>query len=136
MAQVVLAVFWFLTGIAYVGIGVYNWTKAKSIRTIKDLPPLEKYFVPPPEEPDLNKPPLHTAVAQKRQPSWGNFFYDPESFKQDLKDLNDVFDSIKKIASEFNKSATTNRGVLRFAAGSFFLAAIISFVQGVSSVFS
>lgn len=74
MAQVVLAVFWFLTGIAYVGIGVFNYTKAKSISTI-DIPPLEKYFVPPPEEPELNEPPRRTEEAQKRQPSLGSFFY-------------------------------------------------------------
>lgn len=135
MVQVALAVFWFLTGIAYVGIGGFNYSKARSLITV-DIPPLEKYFVPPPEEPNLNEPPLHTEEAQKRQPSWGNFLFDPEGYKQDLRDLNDVFDSIKNVASEFNKSAKINRGVLRIAAVSFFLAAIISFVQGVLSVYS
>jgi hypothetical protein len=130
-----LAVFWFLTSIAYVAIGVFNYSKAKSLSTM-DIPTLEKYLVPPPEEPDLSEPPLHVEGGQKPETTWDNFLFDVERYADVLRNLNNAFDSIKTVASEFNKSTKLNRGVLRVAAISFFLAAIISFVQGVLSVLS
>jgi hypothetical protein len=125
--------FWFVTGVAYVAIGVFNYSKAKSLTTM-DFPPFEKYRVPPPEEPDPTFPPLHAEKGRTPETTWEEFYFHMENYAGILRDLNNAFDSVENIASEFNKSVEMSRGVLRVAAFSFFIAAGISFVQGIGSI--
>jgi hypothetical protein len=106
-------------------IGLFNCLSAMRLRLI-DIPPLARYPTRFSEE-EMEQA-KRTAFTKKE-----DLQFDVVVWADVLRDINKAFDSIEKVANEFNKATNLNRGVL-YAAASFFLAAGISFWQGLSNM--
>jgi hypothetical protein len=113
-----------VAGLVYLLIGIFNCLAAIFLRRI-DLPPLAIYPTPFSEE-DMEQA-KREAFSLK-----GDLRFDIVLWAAVLNDLNKAFNTIKKVAREFNKATKLNRIVLCFAAASLFVAAFFSFAQGFS----
>ena len=140
---------WFAVGVAYVFIGVFNYRSARRLRDA-DIPSANRNAIAYPNgererlrELDiqamaavagrLGKGEISQAQAQFSIDSmkWGHFFLNLDGV---LENLNNSFDYFDRFVAEFNDATKTNRQVLYVAAASFFVAAGISFVQGLALI--
>jgi hypothetical protein len=152
VSQMLLAGFWFVTGVVYVLFCVFNVIFARRMELI-DVPAITKYDTDYFSDEEIEKAKLeHNSLLMEKQQlvnegkitneDWGYWKefcstpYGIEAQKKEKLNLNKAFKSIEKVAKEYNGATKINRGVLRVAAISFFLAAIISFIQSVLSVYS
>jgi hypothetical protein len=138
--------FWFVAGIAYVIIGIFTYLSARRLRDAK-IPSANRNAIAYPngERERLRKLDIQAgaAVAKRLENGeisqeqaqdfidsmkWGHFFLNLDDV---LENINTAFDYLDRFVAEFNKATKLNRHVLYVAAASFFLAAGISFVQGV-----
>lgn len=135
---------WFVAGFAYVIIGLFNSLSAKRLRRIA-IPSLERYrlTILAEEQKQISEREFLIAneLFEKGEISCGELQIPLENAKRAYKavgetkameTLNKAFDNIESVANEFNKATDLNRDVLYAAAVSLFIAAAISFAQGLS----
>jgi hypothetical protein len=144
---VLLIGFWFVAGGAYVFIGIFNYLMARRLRDA-DIPSAKRTAIAHSKEEReriieggiqvmaadvgrLVNGGISQAEYQNRaiEMKWDHYLLNMEGV---LENINNAFDSFDRFVSEFNDAAKTNRWVLYAAALSFFLAAAISFAQGLS----
>lgn len=140
---------WFAVGIAYLFIGVFNYRSARRLRDA-DIPSANRNVIAYPngERERLRKLDIQAGAAVARlvekgelsqaqaqdsidSMKWGHFFLNLDGVMENLNNSFDYFDSF---VAEFNDATKTNRCVLYVAAASFFIAAGISFVQGLALI--
>jgi hypothetical protein len=138
---------WFAVSIAYVTLAIPEWYFASRIETINLSRPLERE-------------PVFTDSIEKvlklRNDAVQRFTEQQKRFDDGLINrsqleasgmiamglidsaekllLNNAFASIEKVAQKFDKAANANRVILRLAAASFFIAAVISVLQGLGRI--
>jgi hypothetical protein len=141
--------FWIAAGVIYVVLGCFNYGFASRILLI-EVPPIGKYRILSGTEEtvaemqekaerrsaELREQELHEGVddeEMEEQSRVAGTFLDALALKNQIKaakSFNKAVQTIENLASGFNKSAEVNRNVLYVAAVSFFVAAGISFAQG------
>lgn len=140
---------WFGVGIAYVLLCIFNFYWAKHLRPVAKHA-LARYRITLPEEErkKLDEAQLHEVMEKQKLLGEGKITQEAyqltfKLFTDVLKELgemrshenlNKAFDNIEKFSDGFNKATKVNRYVLYAAAASFFIAAIISFAQGLSII--
>jgi hypothetical protein len=148
MAQMWL---WLAVGIAYVALAIVEWYFASHIETINLSQPLERYPVFTDSQEKIQKlryDANQRLAEQQRRFAEGlinqsvlNAAHDYWQLTNigltdsaEKLNLNNAFTSIENVAQKFDKAAKANRLILRIAAVSFFVAAGISFAQGLSLI--
>jgi hypothetical protein len=141
---------WLLfAGVAYALIGIFNCLMAKRLRDA-NIPSANRNAIAYPngERERLRELDNRTSATIQRRlenkeisqaeaqyytdgMKWGHFFLNIDGV---LENLNNSFDYFDRFVAEFNKATKLNRCVLYGAAVSFFLAAAISFAQGLSII--
>lgn len=138
--------FWFVTSGAYVLIGIFNCLMARRLRRT-NLPSPARNWIKYPEEERRRVEEQHFQTLSEKEKLHNKGEISPEAYQIEVvkftagfnelrvmrseENLNTAFDKLDTFANEFNSATTLNRCVLYVAAASFFLAAGISFVQGV-----
>jgi hypothetical protein len=138
---------WFVVGIAYMAIAIAEWYFASRIETINLSEPLEREPVFTNSMEKLTK---QRNDAVNRLPELEKRFNEGFILPNELHaaqmsavgliraaeqlNLNNAFTSIENVAEKFDKAANANRVILRIAAASFVVAAIVSFAQGLSII--
>ncbi len=139
-----LMLFWFAVGIAYVVIAIAVWYFASHIETIDLSQPFER---DPVFTDSLEKVLKLRNDAVQRLTEQQTLFSEGRIKRSQLEasamiamglidsaktlNLNNAFTSIENVAKKFDEAANANRKILYISAASFFLAAGISFIQGV-----
>lgn len=128
--------FWFVAGVAYVIIGIFTSLSARRLHFI-DIQTLASYQADDfsYEEIDRMKREWRSLMIEKQQLA-NERKISSEDWKYWLEAESKVYEleANKRAAENFNKAAKLNRDVLYIAAGSFFIAAIISFAQSLSLI--
>jgi uncharacterized membrane protein len=140
--------FWIAAGAAYVALGIFNYSFAKRLHHI-DIQSLEKYHVWIAEEEvqeEVVKQAFHTITEKGKErdklieegkPIW-EVQKELDILSQALESLSSTANlvelkkAIENVIKDFNKATELNRYVLCAAATSFFIAAGISFAQGLA----
>ncbi len=120
--------FWFGLGLAYILLAIAESYFASQIETI-DLPPIRKYAAGTQEQLDKfvkevrGESPAHDALIRQVIIDWSQWL-----------NFNNAVTGIETVAEKFNTGAKANRKLLYLAAASFVVAAIVSFMQGLSFI--
>jgi|SRR5665647_138196 len=139
--------FWFGVGVAYLLLSIVNFYLAIHLRRI-DVPSLARYRISHSEEEreKLSKLQLQSVAEEQKRFEEGKKSREEVQFAIDMlkmahkefsemtasENLNKAFDNIENFANEFNKATKVNHWILYAAAASLFIAAIVSFFQGLN----
>jgi hypothetical protein len=132
---------WFGVSVVYVALGIFNYLSARRLHDA-NIPSAKRNAIayPDGERERLRELDIQVMAKVASQPDaqsrindlkWGHFFLNLDGV---LENLNNSFDYFDRFVAEFNDATKINRRVLKLAAASFIVAAVISFAQGLGYI--